>query len=72
MLSRVILFVTPWTVSPPGSSLHEIFLTWNGLPFPPPGDLPDLGIGPVSPTTEPPGTPYSTTITNHSTEKQLD
>ena len=21
---------------------------WNGLPFPPPGDLPDLGIRPTS------------------------
>ena len=37
---------------------------WNGLPFPPPGDLPNPGIGPVSPalagrffTTEPPGKP---------------
>ena len=37
---------------------------WSGLPFPPPGDLPDQGIEPVSPassaraggffTTEPP------------------
>ena len=40
---------------------------WSGLPFPPPGDLPDLGIKPVSLeapslageifTTEPPGNP---------------
>jgi len=22
---------------------------WNGLPFPPPGDLPDPGIEPASP-----------------------
>ena len=22
---------------------------WSGLPFPPPGDLPDLGIPPASP-----------------------
>ena len=38
---------------------------WSGLTCPPPGDLPDLGIGPVSPespalageffTAEPPG-----------------
>ena len=35
---------------------------WSGLAFPPPGDLPDPGIEPVSPelaggffTTEPPG-----------------
>ena len=41
---------------------------WSGLPFPPPGDLPNSGIKPessVSPalagsffTTEPPGKPY--------------
>ena len=37
---------------------------WGGLPFPPPGDLPSLGIEPTSPasagrffTTEPPGKP---------------
>ena len=37
---------------------------WSGLPFPPPGDLPDPGIEPVSPasaggffTAEPPGKP---------------
>ena len=40
---------------------------WSGLPFPPPGDLPNPGIEPVSPvspelasaffTTEPPGNP---------------
>ena len=37
---------------------------WSGLPFPPPGDLPDPGIEPASPvlagrffTTEPPGKP---------------
>ena len=38
---------------------------WSGLPFPPPGDLPDPGIEPVSPalagrffTPEPPEKPY--------------
>ena len=38
---------------------------WSGFPFPPPGDLPDPGIEPMSPalaggffTTEPPGTLY--------------
>ena len=37
---------------------------WSGLPFPSPGDLPDPGIEPTSPTlasefltTEPPGKP---------------
>ena len=50
-LSRVQLFVTPWTVAyqvPPskGFSRQEYL---SGLPFPPPGDLPDPGIEPVSP-----------------------
>jgi len=39
---------------------------WSGLPFPPPGDLPDPGIEPGSPalqmdsffTPEPPGKPH--------------
>ena len=50
-LSRVRLFVTPWTVAyqaPPsmGFSRQEY---WNGVPFPSPGDLPDPGIEPWSP-----------------------
>ena len=65
-LSRVRLFVTPWTVvyqAPPsiGFSRQEY---WSGLPFPSPGDLPDPGIKPRSPalhadilTSEPPGKP---------------
>ena len=45
-------FATPWTVAhqaPPsmGFSRQEY---WSGLPFPPPGDLPDPGIEPRSPT----------------------
>ena len=51
LLSRVPLFVTPWTVAyqvPPskGFSRQEY---WSGLPFPSPGDLPDPGIEPGSP-----------------------
>ena len=57
--------MTPWTVA------CQAFLSlgflrqkyWTGLPFPP-GDLPDLGIEPISPalaggmfTIEPPGNP---------------
>jgi len=34
----------------PDSSLHGIFQYWSGLPFPSPGDLPDPGIKPGSPT----------------------
>ena len=53
-LSRVWLFVTPWTVayqaSPSmGFSRQEY---WSGLPFPSPGDLSDPGIEPRSPTLE--------------------
>ena len=63
-LSRVRLFVTPWTVAyqaalSMGFSRQEC---WSGLPFPSPGDLPDPGIEPGFPaleadalTSEPPG-----------------
>ena len=63
-LSRVQLFVTPWTVAHQASpsmefSRHEY---WSGLPFPSPGDLHDPGIEPRSPAlqaealpSEPPG-----------------
>ena len=51
-LSRVQPFVTPWTVAyqvPPsmGFSRQEY---WSRLPFPSPGDLPNPGIEPRSPT----------------------
>ena len=50
VLSRVQLFATPWTV------VHQtpLFMGfprqeyWSGLPFPPPGDLPNPGIEPAS------------------------
>ena len=72
-LSRVRLFVTPWTVAhqaPPsvGFSRWEY---WNGLPFPSPGDLPDPGIEPRSSTlqadaltSEPPGSPILCLLLN--------
>ena len=49
-LSRVQLFMTPLTIA------HQASLSmglsrqeyWSGLPCPPPGDLPDSGIKPVS------------------------
>ena len=50
-LSRVQLFVTPWTMAYQVSL--SIGFSRSGLPFPPPGDLPDSGIKPsfpVSPT----------------------
>ena len=48
--SRVQLFVTLWTIAHQaplsmGFSRQEY---WSGLPCPPPGDLPDPGIEPVS------------------------
>ena len=49
-LSHVQLFVTPWTVAhqAPLSMAVSRQEYWNGLPFPPPGDLPDPGVDPVS------------------------
>ena len=51
LLGRVQLFATPWTVThqaplSKGFSEQEY---WSGLPFPSPGNLPDLGIKPRSP-----------------------
>ena len=72
-LSRVQVFVTPWTVA------HQATLSmgfprqehWSGLPFPPLGDLRDPWIKPVSSalageffTTEPPGKPLANVIAN--------
>ena len=72
--SRLIL-CDPMDCSPPGSSSHGILQDplpmefsrqeyWSGLPFPPPGDLPDPGIKPKAPAlqadslpSEPPGKP---------------
>ena len=50
LLSRVQLFVTPWTVARQaplsmGFSRQEY---WNRLPFPSPVDLPDPGREPTS------------------------
>ena len=63
---RVWLFVTLWNVACQ-ASLSVGFPrqeSWSGLPFPPPEDLPDPGIEPMSLalaggsfTAEPPGTP---------------
>ena len=66
-LSRVRVFATPWTVAykaplSMGFSRQEY---WSGLPFPSPGDLPNPGIEPGSPSlqadalpSEPPGKPF--------------
>ena len=45
------LFVTLWTVARQASLSMRVSRQeyWSGLPFPPPGDLPNSGIKPVSP-----------------------
>ena len=51
VLSRIQLFATPWTVARQ-ASLSKGFSRqeyWSELPWPPPGELPDPGIEPVSP-----------------------
>ena len=66
LLHTCIFFATPWTVA----YQAPLFMrfprqeNWSGLPFPPPGDLPDPGIELVSPVltggffiTEPPEKP---------------
>ena len=70
-LSRVQLFAAPWTVahqapSSMGFSRQEY---WSGLPFTSPGNLPDPGTEPGSPTlqadaltSEPPGKPTAAAV----------
>ena len=65
-LSRVRLFVAPWTVAyqvPPSMGFSRQGY-WSGLPFPIPRDFPNPGIKPRSPAlqtdtllSEPPGKP---------------
>ena len=52
ILSHIQLFATPWTVAcqAPLSMEFSRQEYWSGLPFPSPGDLPDPGIEPGSPT----------------------
>ena len=47
LLSHVQLFATPWTIQSMEFSRPEY---WSGWPFPSPGDLPNPGIKPRSPT----------------------
>ena len=65
--SHVQLFATPWTIAlqaPPPMGFSRLEY-WSGLPFPSPGDLPNPGIEPRSPTlqadalpSEPAGKPF--------------
>ena len=61
LLGRVRLFATPWTVGHQaplsmGFSRQEY---WSGLPFPPLGDLPNLGIEFMSPALKADSLPLS-------------
>ena len=63
--SQTVAHQTPLSI---GFSSQEY---WSGLPFLPPGNLPDPGIKPVSPAlagrffiTEPPGKPFISTTSN--------
>ena len=49
VLSHVWLLATPWTVAhqAPLSMGFPSQKHWSGLPFPPPGDLPDLEVNPM-------------------------
>ena len=51
-VSHVQLFVTPWTVAcqAPLSMGFPREEYWSGWPFPSPGNLPNPGIEPGSPT----------------------
>ena len=53
-LSRVPLFATPWTVAHQAplsvGILQAVGCYWSGLSCPPPGNLPNPGIEPRSPT----------------------
>ena len=50
MLSCVHLLTTPWVVARQAPLSTGFFWQeyWSGLPCPPPGDLPDPGIEPMS------------------------
>ena len=58
-LSRVRLFVTPWTVAyqAPQSMEFSRQEYWSELPFPSPRDLPNPGIEPGYPTLWPDALP---------------
>ena len=70
LLSCVWFFATQWTIACQAPLFMEFSRQeyWSGLPCPPPGDLLDSGIKPVSPpspalaggffTTEPSGKPH--------------
>ena len=80
LLSRIQLFVTPWTVAFLASLSLEFSRQeyWSGLPFPSPGTLPDPGIEPGSPALqrdslppEPPKKPSPPILLQITTESHI-
>ena len=80
VLSRIRLFATSWTVVYQAlqSMEHSRQEYSSGLPFPSPGDLPDPGIEPGSPslqantlTSEPPGKPVNIKVYFKIGEKRI-
>ena len=70
-LSHVRLFETPWTVA--HQALPSMGFSrqkyWSGLPFPSPGELPNPGIEPRSPTLQAdvlPSEPLGSQLNNNS------
>jgi len=66
MAKSCLIHATPWSIACQAPQSMGVFRKeyWSGLPFPSPGDLPDLGIEHGSPAlqedslpTEPPGKP---------------
>ena len=67
-LSHVQLFATPWTIAyqaPPSMGFSRKDY-WSGLLFPSPGDLPNPGNEPGSPTLSHQRSPYMATGKKHS------
>ena len=60
LLSHVQLFVIPWTVAyqAPPSMEFSRQKYWSGLTFPSPGDLPNPGIEPSSPSLQADALPF--------------
>ena len=80
LLSRVRLFVTPWTVAYQASQFTEFPRQeyWSGLPFPSPWDLPDPGIEPKSSAlradtlpSEPPGKSFESLGLCYKNEREV-
>ena len=80
LVSSVQPYATPWTVAHQTPLSMELSRQeyWSGLPFPPPGDLPDPGTQSASPTlvgrfftSEPPGKPSITLATSYKWDRAV-